>query len=321
MRAGETVLVCGASADKAQFVPFEWPTHAVVWISVRGYNTMFLDPGPRDADSDARHQLARAYVEAVGAVDAAATEAAVVAVESWLRLIERAARVPCTLLVASGGVRVTAVPIYEVTWTARWVTVVCARFRRVVRRKHDAVEQDVFEVLSKRGVCATPDLVATFRVVRHGRSMDLLPYERCALCNAEIRSRCRDAVPFFQSGQRSRDLEWLPRPHVCASCPVRAFTLHAFHFEVREGHVHAVEKRGESVRLYRAEQSVWQARGGIIETLALALACRAVPKTAFAAALATALCDLKLLRVVAARMRPPEAKTALPRAISLLVAE
>jgi hypothetical protein len=194
----------------------------------------------------------------------------------------------------------------------------------VVRRKHDAVEQDVFEVLSKRGVCATPDLVATFRVVRHGRSMDLLPYERCALCNAEIRSRYRDVVPFFQ-GQRSRDLEWLPRPHVCASCPVRAFTLHAFHFEVREGHVHAVEKRGgsvrESVRLYRAEQSVWQARGGIIETLALALASRAVPKTAFAAALATALCDLKLLRVVAARMRPPEPKTALPRAISLLVAE
>ena len=34
MRAGETVIVCGASADRAQFEPFEWPEHSVVWVGV-----------------------------------------------------------------------------------------------------------------------------------------------------------------------------------------------------------------------------------------------------------------------------------------------
>ena len=319
MRAGQTVVVCGARADRAQFVRFVWPTHAVVQVSVLCGHLMFLAPEPHDADYEARRKLARAYVEEVDAVATERREAAVVAVESWLSLVERAARVPCTLLVASGGVRVTAIPIYGVTWTTRSVTVVCARFRRTVRRKHGAVEHDVYDVLSNRGVCATPDLEATFRVQRYERSMDLLPYDRCALCCAEIRSNCCDVVPFFEETPRPRELRWLPQLRVCASCPVRAFTLHAFHFEVREGQVHAAEKREGSVRLFRAEESVWQARGKMLATLALALASRAVPKTAFAAALATALSDLKLLRVVAERFRPPEAMPAMPRAISLLV--
>jgi hypothetical protein len=64
---------------------------------------------------------------------------------------------------------------------------------------------------------------------------------------------------------------------------------------------------------------VWQARDKVLATLALALASRAVPQTPFAAALATALCDLKLLRVVAGRMRLPEPLRGPRRAISLLV--
>ena len=67
MRAGETVVVCGARADKAQFVPFEWPQHAVVWVSVGCGNLTLLAPAPSDADSEARDELARKYVEAVGA--------------------------------------------------------------------------------------------------------------------------------------------------------------------------------------------------------------------------------------------------------------
>ena len=314
MRAGETVVVCGARADKSQFVTFEWPKHAVVWVSVGCGNLTFLAPAPDDADSEARANLARAYVDAVWTFETG-REAAAGAVESWLVLVERAARVPSTFLFAWGGVRVTAVPIYQATWSARHVTVVCAHFRATRRRRH-TVEQDVYDILSKRGVCATPDLEATFRVVKYQEWMHLLPYERCSLCHREIRSSFRDVVPFSEEMRSER--VWLPQLLVCATCPLRSFALDGFHFEVRGGRVYATEKREESVRLF-CEESVWQARGSVIATLALALASRARPKTAFAASLATALCDLKLLRVVAERMHPPEPKDARPRAVSLLV--
>lgn len=322
MRAGETVVVCGAGADKAQFVPFEWPEHAVVWVSVGCGNLALLAPAPSDADSDARDELARKYVGAVGAVGADRrdeVEGVVGAVSSWLRLVECAARVPCSVLFARGGVRVTAVATYQVAWSARHVTVVCARFRTTERRKRATVEQVVSAVLREHGVSATPDLEATFRVVRYNGEMDLLPYERCSLCNGEIRSSFRDVVPFCEE-MRSEQVVWLPQLSVCASCPLRPFEIHGFHFEVRGGRVHPTEKREGSARLFCEEASVWQPRRSVIATLALALTLRrAEPKTAFASALATALCDLKLLRVVAACMLPPEPKEVQPRAVSLLV--
>jgi hypothetical protein len=312
MRAGETVVVCGAGADKAQFVPFKWPKHAVVWVSVGCGIINVLAPLPRDADAEARRQLARAYVEAASDTrDVAATDAAVAALETWLKLVERASQVACTLLFANGGVRVTAIPTYHVAFSTRHVTAVCARFRRTVRRTGSSV----YDVLSEQGICATPDLDSMFRVARHGRWMDLLPYERCAVCEKEIRSSYRDLVPFCDESGAER--EWLPQLHVCASCPVRAFTLHGFHFEVSGGRVRPADREG--VRLFGAEESVWQARDKVLATLALALASRAVPQTPFAAALATALCDLKLLRVVAGRMRLPEPLRGPRRAISLLV--
>ena len=330
------MVVCGARADKAQFVPFEWPAYAAVWVSVGCGTLAYLAPAPDDADSEAREKLARAYVEAVGAVGADrreeggadrreeggadrreeggadGREEAVAAVESWLRLVERAARVPCTLLVASGGVRVTAVPIYQVACSARHVTVVGAQFRKTVRRKRATVDQVVYAVLSERGIYATPDLEATFRVVRDKRWMDLLPYGRCSLCNGVIRSSFLDVVPFCDE-MRSDNVLWLPQLAVCASCPVRSFALHGFHFELRGGKIHPIEEREESVRLFRGEESVWQARSKVIATLALALASRAEPKTAFASALSSALCDLKLLRVVAERMSFPDPKKAGPK--------
>jgi hypothetical protein len=312
MRAGETVVVCGAGADKAQFVPFKWPKHAVVWVSVGCGIINVLAPLPRDADAEARRQLARAYVEATSDTrDVVATDAAVAALETWLKLVERASQVTCTLLFANGGVRVTAIPTYHVAFSTRHVTVVCARFRRTVRRTGSSV----YDVLSEEGICATPDLDSMFRVARHGRWMDLLPYERCAVCEKEIRSSYRDLVPFCDESGAER--EWLPQLHVCASCPVRAITLHGFHFEVSGGQVRPADREG--VRLFGAEESVWQARDKVLATLALALASRAVPQTPFAAALATALCDLKLLRVVAERMRLPEPLRGPRRAISLLV--
>ena len=336
------MVVCGTGADKAQFVPFEWPEHAVVWVSVGCGNLTVLAPAPSDADSDARDELARKYVEATGAVSADRREEVETdrreevetdrreeveavgadrreeAVSSWLRLVERAARVPCTLLVAGGGVRVTAVPTYQVAWSARHVTVVCARFRTTERRRRATVEQVVSAVLAEHGVYAPPDLEATFRVVRYNGWMDLLPYERCSLCNGEIRSSFRDVVPFCEE-MRSETVAWLPQLLVCASCPLRPFEIHGFHFEVRGGRVYPTETREGSARLFCDEESAWQPRRRVIATLALALASRAEPKTAFASALATALCDLKLLRLVAARMLPPEPKDVHPRAVSLLV--
>ena len=326
MRAGETVVVCGTGADKAQFVPFEWPEHAVVWVSVGCGNLTLLAPAPSDADSEARDELARKYVEAVEAAGAAGADRReeagadrrAEAVSSWLRLVECAARVPCTLLVAGGGVRVTAVPTYQVAWSARHVTVVGAGFRETERRRRATVEQVVSAVLAEHGVYATPDLEATFRVVRHNGWMDLLPYERCSLCNGEIRSSFRDVVPFCEE-MRSETVAWLPQLLVCASCPLRPFEIHGFHFEVRGGRVYPTETREGSARLFCDEESAWQPRRRVIATLALALASRAEPKTAFASALASALCDLKLLRLVAARMLPPEPKEVHPRAVSLLV--
>jgi hypothetical protein len=68
-----------------------------------------------------------------------------------------------------------------------------------------------------------------------------------------------------------------------------------------------------------AHESAWQAGGRVIVTLALALAARAQPTPGtFAAALASALCDLKLLRVVAGRLAPAAADCG-PRALGVLV--
>ena len=52
------MVVCGARADKAQFVPFEWPAYAAVWVSVGCGTLAYLAPAPGDADSEAREKLA-----------------------------------------------------------------------------------------------------------------------------------------------------------------------------------------------------------------------------------------------------------------------
>jgi hypothetical protein len=93
MRAGETVVVCGARADRGQFVP---------WVSVGCGNVTFL-ADPDDADPEAREKLARAYVDAVSESIETEREAAVVAVESLAAA--RRARVALTVHVARRGRR------------------------------------------------------------------------------------------------------------------------------------------------------------------------------------------------------------------------
>ena len=126
MRAGQTVIVCGADGDRAQFEPFVWPAYASLWIGVGCGNVSsigHLSPAPSDATDHERVEVARAYVRAVRDPPAD-VEGAVVALASWLRLLERAARVPCAMIVACGGVRVSAIPIFRVWWTRRTITVV-----------------------------------------------------------------------------------------------------------------------------------------------------------------------------------------------------
>jgi hypothetical protein len=72
-----------------------------------------------------------------------------------------------------------------------------------------------------------------------------------------------------------------------------------------------------------AHESAWQAGGRVVVTLALALTAHAKPSTGtFAAALATALCDMKLLRIVAERFvlpTPQVGQVGAQRALGILI--
>ena len=121
---------------------------------------------------------------------------------------------------------------------------------------------------------------------------------------------------------------------VCYACPVRSFRLwRTFRFtmdavggnptgEAEE----AGEAEGAEATLVgeSAHESVWHAYARVVATLAMALGGihrgPGGPKTEFAAAMATALCDMKLLEVVAKRMLPPAPKVGnCTRVLSVLV--
>lgn len=316
MRAGQTVVVCGADGDRAQFEPFEWPAQASLWFGVGCGKVSaigLLPPTPSDATDHERLEVARAYVRAVR--DAPSdVERAVVGLSSWLRILERAAGVPCAMLVACGGIRVSAVPFFRASWTRRNVTIVGGGINTTVRRDGD-VEKCALRALSSLGVPTEPGFVTW----RWGvRSLELHPRERCALCNTPIRSNLR----IYASAPLESESMRLPTLGVCAACPVRAFSLwRTFHFSIEGAKVRAVEAPTSTRALFwqGAHESVWLANARVVETLALALAARAAPREGtFAAALAATLCDLKLLRVVAERMLPPRPRECARRALSCL---
>ena len=369
MRAGESVVVCGAGADRAQLEePFAWPEHAVVWVSVGcGHvcSPIYLPVGPHDATAEERESVARAYVRLVG-VGATwrEVEREVTCVSSWLRLVERAARVPCALVVACGGARVTAVPIFRVTWSARAVTVVGEGLRRSVRR-NGPVDVTAHRVLWECGR-TRESLEDSFRVV-HGerRTVYLHPHQRCAVCDARVVSDCRIYLtarcglspcgglpPTPHNPAQLENAEWLPQLMVCYACPVRSFRLwRTFRFTIdtageaagEAGEVGEVGDAEEATLVGEsAHESVWHATARVVATLAMALGgiqrgpggpsgltspggpsgpTRPTgPKTEFAAAMATALCDMKLLEIVAKRMLPPTPKVGnCTRVLSVLV--
>jgi hypothetical protein len=316
MRAGETVVVCGASADRAQFEPFVWPQRTVVWVGVGCGFLSFLDPGPEDASEESRDAIARAYVRAArGApVD---TERAARGVSSWLRLVERAAKVPCAMVVACGGVRVSAVPLFSVWWSRTTVCVSGPSFRVTERRNGDEVGSPVQprRILARRGIDVDDE---THTVVWCGaRSIHIRPRERCALCDAPIRSMFSTFVSAYEQ-HGSSECAWM-RISVCVACPVRAFRI----WRVVSLTVTKATGSEEQVLFGEgAHESAWRACGRVVVTLALALTTgRAEPRAGtFASALASALCDMKLMRVVAERLAPPSvASTGPSRALGILV--
>ena len=327
MRAGQTVVVCGADGDRAQFLPFTWPSHASVWIGVGCGNVCsigYLSPSPSDASEHERVEVARSYVRAVRDTPRD-VESAVLALAGWLYIIERAARVPCAIIVACGGVRVSALPIFRVWWTRRFVTVVGGGMKRTVRRECD-VEACVREVIASRAE------VAEYRIVLRGaRSFELHPPERCALCATPIGSSFRRYVtavpdrltPVGADSSAGERAMWLPILSVCTGCSVRAFCLwRTFHFSL-DGETLRVSDAPAATESpifgQGAHESAWLANARVIETLALALVARAAPREGtFAASLAATMCDLKLLRIVAERMLPPAPRVVAQRALACL---
>jgi len=353
MHTGQTVIVCGADGDHAQFEPFEWPEYGTLWFGVGcGYVRSFgcLPPYPADATEDGCIEVARAYVRAVHCPPSD-VESAVLALSGWLRIVERAAQVPCSVIIACGGVRVSAIPVVRAWWSRRTITIVGDGIRKTVRRKgnqgavdemdeHDEIESYARRVLTSRGIDHTHE----YRSVRCGpREIEMHPRDRCALCDRRVQSIFRDHTKAIPAGVCAHScasqvpsdapVEWLPTLtvcNVCSACPTRTFEVwRTFNFTLDEGKGCTLEApterahRAPTARAHDAifgqgaHESAWLANARVVETIALALVAHAVPcKGTFAASLAAALCDLKLLRVVAERMLPPPPRIGAHRALA-----
>jgi hypothetical protein len=230
--------------------------------------------------------------------------------------------VPCAMVIACGGVRVSAVPFFNVIWNHSTVAVSGESFRVTTKRRAcDEVGSTLLprRILAKRGISVDDE---AYTVVSHcKRSIYLRPRERCALCDAPIWSRFSTFVRAYERGQNWRaspECLWM-RISVCATCPVRSFRLWRTEFTVEN------EASEQTATLFDegAHESAWQAGGRVVVTLALALTANAVPRAGtFAAALASALCDMKLLRIVAERLvlpTPPVRPSGPPRALGILI--
>ena len=356
MHTGQTVIVCGADGDHAQFEPFEWPEYGTLWFGVGcGYvrSVGCLPPYPDDATEEGCIEVARAYVRAVRCPPSD-VESAVLALSGWLRIVERAAQVPCSVVIACGGVRVSAIPVVRAWWSSRTITVVGDGIRTKVLRKGNEGEVDAIDeideideiesyarrVLTSCGI----DHAHEYRSVRCGpREIEMHPRDRCALCDGRVLSIFRNHTKAIPAGVCAHScasqvpsdapVEWLPTLTVCnacSGCSTRTFELwRTFNFTLDEGKACALEAptarahRAPTARAHGAifgqgaHESVWLANARVVETLALALVAHAVPhEGTFAASLAAALCDLKLLRVVAERMLPPPPHIGAQRALA-----
>jgi hypothetical protein len=226
------------------------------------------------------------------------------------------------MLVACGGVRVSAVPIFNVVWNRNTVIVSGASFSVTAKRRtSDEVGSPLLprRILAERGIVVDDE---AYTVVPSGaRSIYFRPRERCALCDAPIWSMFSKFVPAYECGQNARassEFSWM-RISVCAACPDRSFRLWRVELTV----ANEVSEKMATLFDEGAYESAWQAGGRIVVTLALALTSHAKPSIGtFAAALASALCDMKILRIVADRFvlpTPPVGPAGAPWALGILI--
>jgi hypothetical protein len=204
----------------------------------------------------------------------------------------------------------------------------------------DEIESYARRVLTLRGI----DHANEYRIVRCGpREIEMQPHDRCALCDGRVLSIFKNHTKAIPAGVCAHScasqvpsdapVSWLPTLTVCNSCSAcstRTFEVwRTFNFTLDEGKgctLEAPTARAHGAPTARAHgaifgqgahESVWLANARVVETLALALVAHAVlHEGTFAASLAAAMCDLKLLRVVAERMLPPPPRIGAHRALA-----
>jgi hypothetical protein len=331
MRPWQTVVVCGAAPDAAQFEPFVWPARCVLRTPL-GLVTRERcgEAYVAGASEAARRALAEAYVAAVGPVgpdDAARARA----VATWLAVVEGATRVACTLAVAHGAVELTAVPYYVVRRRGRRarLTGPNGASARVELGAHDGLEH-VCRAAHAAALIADASaaaLCAAFRVEPRSKHVVVLhPRDACALCGGRTAQHARRLVATEPAA-----CPWAPYPLpplvVCARCPHLACSfglLGLFFYSLRRANgALDLEQRAASADAHAVPAvrlpTVWTHRARV--ALAVARAVRLRPdaaRTPFARAMAAALRDVKLCRVVVERLAAPAPRPP-PRALAVLL--
>jgi hypothetical protein len=241
MRAGQTVVVLGAG-DSAQFEPFVWPAMCVLRtplglvseeecaaLSVSCLTDTHLLRAARD-------RIASSYV-----IDARGRESQrdADAVASWIAVVEAATRTPCTLCFAHGAVPLTAVPLFVARRRLDVLRVSgpgVSASARVVPEDGDesGAAAAAARILHAEGFLSAPTLgalrAAYLYVKRSKKVFELRPRQPCTLCGS--------AVPYgpmrymvcacLASGNP------LPLAHICGSCPTTEFSLLGYRFGLSE---------------------------------------------------------------------------------------
>jgi hypothetical protein len=240
MRAGQTVVVLG-SGDSAQFEPFVWPAMCVLRTPLGLVTEEECTALSVSCLTDtsllraARDRIASSYV-----LDARGRESQrdADAVASWIAVVEAATRTPCTLCFANGAVPLTAVPLFVARMRLEVLRVrgpgVCASARVVPEDGEDGAAAAAGRILHAEGVLPDPTpgaLRAAFLYVKRSKKVfELRPRQPCTLCGS--------AVPYgpmrytvcacLASGNP------LPLAHICGSCPTTEFSLLGYRFGLSE---------------------------------------------------------------------------------------
>ncbi len=320
MRAGQTVVVLG-SADSAQFEPFVWPAMCVLRTPlglVTEEECAALSVSWLAATSllrAARDRIASSYV-----LDARGRESQrdADAVASWIAVVEAATRTPCTLCFAHGAVPLTAVPLFVARRRLDVLSISAPGVRASARvAPEDGEDGAAARILHAEGALPDPTpgalRAAYLRVKRSKNVFELRPRQPCTLCGS--------AVPYgpsrycvcacLASGNP------LPLAHICGSCPTTEFSVLGYRFGLSEPGPNGRRTLapgpttpGPGHANVRGPDTLWTVRARIGLAVARAVfrshreeeAPLGGELSPFAAALVSALRDMKLCRLVVDRL-------------------